>query len=90
MASARRPATRTVSRNDVANFTLRGAASEMNLPNKLTISRFILTVAFMVVMFSQVPYHETIALVLFVGVTADAVSKAGKIGTALNRTGILD
>jgi CDP-diacylglycerol--glycerol-3-phosphate 3-phosphatidyltransferase len=38
----------------------------MNLPNKLTISRFILTVAFLAVMFSQVRYHQTIALVLFV------------------------
>src|ERR1051325_1010258 len=38
----------------------------MNLPNKLTISRFILTVAFLVVMFSRVPFHETIALTLFV------------------------
>ncbi len=38
----------------------------MNLPNKLTISRFFLTVAFMAVMFSQVTYHRTIALVLFI------------------------
>src|SRR5216683_4975236 len=38
----------------------------MNLPNKLTISRFILTVAFLVVMFSRVRFHETIALALFV------------------------
>src|SRR5256714_15165832 len=38
----------------------------MNLPNKLTISRFILTVAFLAVMFSRVRFHETIALVLFV------------------------
>jgi len=38
----------------------------MNLPNKLTISRFILTVAFLAVMFSQMKYHKTIALVLFV------------------------
>ena len=37
----------------------------MNLPNKLTISRFVLTVAFLVVMFSRMPFHETIALVLF-------------------------
>jgi len=37
----------------------------MNLPNKLTISRFVLTVAFLAAMFSQVRYHETIALVLF-------------------------
>src|SRR5882672_11210465 len=38
----------------------------MNLPNKLTISRFILTVAFLGVMFSRMRFHETIALVLFV------------------------
>src|SRR5215470_14195517 len=38
----------------------------MNLPNKLTISRFILTVAFLAVMFSRVRFHETIALILFV------------------------
>ena len=37
----------------------------MNLPNKLTASRFVLTVAFLIVMFSQVRFHETIALVLF-------------------------
>ena len=37
----------------------------MNLPNKLTISRFVLTVAFLIIMFSRMPYHETIALVLF-------------------------
>jgi len=39
----------------------------MNLPNKLTISRFILTGAFLAAMFSQVRFHETVALVLFVG-----------------------
>jgi CDP-diacylglycerol---glycerol-3-phosphate 3-phosphatidyltransferase len=38
----------------------------MNLPNKLTVSRFVLTVAFLAVMFSRVAFHETIALVLFV------------------------
>ena len=38
----------------------------MNLPNKLTVSRFALTIAFMVVMFSQIRYHETLALILFV------------------------
>src|SRR5882762_4103212 len=37
----------------------------MNLPNKLTLSRFILTIAFLVAMFSQTPYHETIALAFF-------------------------
>jgi CDP-diacylglycerol--glycerol-3-phosphate 3-phosphatidyltransferase len=37
----------------------------MNLPNKLTASRFVVTAAFLVVMFSEVPFHQTIALVLF-------------------------
>ena len=37
----------------------------MNLPNKLTISRFLLTVIFLAVMFSQVRFHETISLLLF-------------------------
>jgi len=39
----------------------------MNLPNKLTVSRFALTVAFLAVMFSEFPhhYHTTIALVFF-------------------------
>lgn len=38
----------------------------MNLPNKLTLSRFVLTIAFLAVMFSKVTFHETIALALFV------------------------
>lgn len=37
----------------------------MNVPNKLTVSRFILTVAFLAVFFSRIHYHETISLVLF-------------------------
>jgi len=37
----------------------------MNVPNKLTVSRFALTLLFLVVIFSQVPYYETIALLLF-------------------------
>lgn len=37
----------------------------MNLPNKLTISRFVLTVAFLSVIYSGLPYHQTIALALF-------------------------
>src|SRR6266704_101671 len=38
----------------------------MNLPNKLTVSRFLLTVGFLAVIFSEIPYHETLALALFV------------------------
>jgi CDP-diacylglycerol--glycerol-3-phosphate 3-phosphatidyltransferase len=37
----------------------------MNLPNKLTVSRFVITAAFLVVMFAAVPWHQTLALVLF-------------------------
>jgi CDP-diacylglycerol---glycerol-3-phosphate 3-phosphatidyltransferase len=37
----------------------------MNLPNKLTLSRFGLTVAFLLAMFWQFPYNETVALLLF-------------------------
>jgi CDP-diacylglycerol--glycerol-3-phosphate 3-phosphatidyltransferase len=37
----------------------------MNLPNKLTISRFLLTVGFLAVIFSEIPYHESLALLLF-------------------------
>jgi CDP-diacylglycerol--glycerol-3-phosphate 3-phosphatidyltransferase len=39
----------------------------VNLPNKLTLSRFALTVGFLIVMFaSNLPYHETLALAFFV------------------------
>ncbi|HZV35824.1 MAG TPA: CDP-diacylglycerol--glycerol-3-phosphate 3-phosphatidyltransferase [Verrucomicrobiae bacterium] len=38
----------------------------MNLPNKLTISRFVLTAAFLAVIFSpRVQFRETVALALF-------------------------
>lgn len=37
----------------------------MNIPNQLTVSRFIFTTAFVVVMVARFPYHETLALVLF-------------------------
>ena len=37
----------------------------MNLPNQLTVSRFLLTVAFLVAIFWQFPFNETVALVIF-------------------------
>lgn len=44
----------------------------MNLPNKLTISRLALTIAFLGFMFSQVRFRETLALALFIaGGTTD-------------------
>jgi CDP-diacylglycerol--glycerol-3-phosphate 3-phosphatidyltransferase len=43
----------------------------MNLPNKLTCSRFVLTLAFLAAMFVEFPFNETVALALFLtaGVT---------------------
>jgi CDP-diacylglycerol---glycerol-3-phosphate 3-phosphatidyltransferase len=38
----------------------------MNLPNKLTISRFVLTAAFLGAMCWEVKFHETVALILFI------------------------
>jgi CDP-diacylglycerol--glycerol-3-phosphate 3-phosphatidyltransferase len=37
----------------------------MNVPNKLTVSRFALTLAFLLVFFSQLPLSNTVALILF-------------------------
>jgi CDP-diacylglycerol--glycerol-3-phosphate 3-phosphatidyltransferase len=37
----------------------------MNLPNKLTVSRFALTVVFLWAVFSRSPVNDTLALVLF-------------------------
>ncbi len=37
----------------------------MNVPNKLTVSRFALTGLFLAVIFSHIPFYETIALALF-------------------------
>src|SRR5213592_1749852 len=63
----------------------------MNLPNKLTISRFILTVAFLVVMFSRVRFHETIALALFVagGITDFLDGQIARRNQLITNFGIL-
>src|SRR5712671_2871565 len=63
----------------------------MNLPNKLTISRFVLTVAFLVVMFSRVPFHETIALALFAagGITDFLDGKIARRNKLITNFGIL-
>ena len=39
---------------------------QMNLPNKLTVSRVVLTIFFLVAMFVVFPFHITVALVFFV------------------------
>src|ERR1035438_1384173 len=37
----------------------------MNVPNQLTVSRFVLTAAFLVAIFVDFPRHEIVALLLF-------------------------
>jgi CDP-diacylglycerol---glycerol-3-phosphate 3-phosphatidyltransferase len=37
----------------------------MNLPNKLTVSRFALTAFFLWVLFSPIPFNDTLALIFF-------------------------
>src|SRR5450756_1325647 len=39
--------------------------AHMNLPNKLTVSRFALTVVFLWAMFSKFAYNDTLALIFF-------------------------
>jgi CDP-diacylglycerol--glycerol-3-phosphate 3-phosphatidyltransferase len=63
----------------------------MNLPNKLTVSRFGLTAAFLLVIYSGMPYHETIALVLFsaAGVTDFLDGKIARDRNIITNFGIL-
>src|SRR5947199_6019931 len=63
----------------------------MNLPNKLTLSRFVLTVIFLIVMFSQVRFHETIALFLFcaAGITDFLDGQIGRRHQLITNFGIL-
>jgi CDP-diacylglycerol--glycerol-3-phosphate 3-phosphatidyltransferase len=37
----------------------------MNVPNQLTVSRFVLTAAFLVAVFVEFPWHGTVSLLLF-------------------------
>jgi CDP-diacylglycerol--glycerol-3-phosphate 3-phosphatidyltransferase len=37
----------------------------MNLPNKLTLARFVLTLFFLIAMFWRAPFNDTVALILF-------------------------
>jgi len=63
----------------------------MNLPNKLTVSRFGLTAAFLVVIFSNLPCRETIALFLFsaAGVTDFLDGKIARDRNIITNFGIL-
>ncbi len=63
----------------------------MNLPNKLTLSRLVLTLLFLIVMFSKMPYHESIALVLFIlgGITDLLDGKIARRYKMITNFGIL-
>jgi CDP-diacylglycerol--glycerol-3-phosphate 3-phosphatidyltransferase len=63
----------------------------MNVPNKLTVSRFILTAAFLAVMFADGPYFETIALLLFsaAGLTDYFDGKIARRDNLITNFGIL-
>ena len=63
----------------------------MNLPNRLTVSRLVLTVLFMAVMFSRFPGHETVALVLFftAGITDVVDGRIARSRRLITKFGIL-
>ena len=43
----------------------RSGQAIMNIPNQLTVARFVLTVVFLAVLFSGIPYHYSLSLLLF-------------------------
>jgi CDP-diacylglycerol--glycerol-3-phosphate 3-phosphatidyltransferase len=63
----------------------------MNLPNKLTLSRFILTVLFLAAVYSEFPGNETVALVLFClgGLTDWLDGALARRGNMITNFGIL-
>ena len=63
----------------------------MNLPNKLTASRFLLTVLFLWCLFTAFPYHQTCALVLFclAGVTDFLDGRIARARKLITNFGIL-
>jgi CDP-diacylglycerol--glycerol-3-phosphate 3-phosphatidyltransferase len=65
--------------------------SSMNVPNKLTISRFLLTFAFLAVIFAKPKFYETIALALFsvAGLTDYFDGKIARRDNLITNFGIL-
>ena len=63
----------------------------MNLPNKLTVSRFALTVLFLWALFSPFRFHNTVALVLFnlAGITDFLDGKIARARKLTTNFGIL-
>ena len=65
--------------------------ASMNVPNKLTISRFVVTLAFLAVIFARTKYYETIALGLFsaAGLTDYFDGKIARRDNLITNFGIL-
>jgi CDP-diacylglycerol--glycerol-3-phosphate 3-phosphatidyltransferase len=63
----------------------------MNLPNKLTVSRFALTVVFLWAMFSKFAYNDTLALIFFclAGVTDFLDGRIARSRKLITNFGIL-
>lgn len=63
----------------------------MNLPNKLTVSRFALTALFLTVIFAGFPGNETVALVLFTiaGITDALDGRIARSRKLITNFGIL-
>ena len=63
----------------------------MNLPNKLTVSRFVLTVVFLWAMFSRFAYNDTLALFFFclAGVTDFLDGRIARARQLITNFGIL-
>src|ERR1017187_9345930 len=63
----------------------------MNLPNKLTVSRFALTVVFLWAMFSKFAYNDTLALLFFsfAGVTDFLDGRIARARKLITNFGIL-
>jgi len=63
----------------------------MNLPNKLTVSRFALTVVFLWAMFTKFAYNETLALFMFclAGITDFLDGRIARARNLITNFGIL-
>jgi CDP-diacylglycerol--glycerol-3-phosphate 3-phosphatidyltransferase len=63
----------------------------MNLPNKLTVSRFGLTVVFLWAMFSKFAYNDTLALIMFclAGITDFLDGRIARARNLITNFGIL-
>ena len=63
----------------------------MNLPNKLTVSRFVLTAAFLWEMFSRSPVNDTLALIFFclAGITDFLDGRIARARNLITNFGVL-